>query len=371
MRLETPSSPHIHSGIHVNSLMVRVMLALVPAIAAYTWFFGWGLVINIIIAVSTALGAEALMLRLRNRPLPVFLTDGSAMVTGLLLAFCIPPFAPWWITFMGAAFAIIVGKQLYGGLGYNPFNPAMVGYVMLLISFPLEMSQWVPPNIVNQLEIGFVDTLNIIFLHDFPYLLTIDALTMATPLDTVKSELGLNITVSEIVGNNAIFGDFGGVGWEWIGNWILLGGVWLIYKRIITWHIPLAVIGSLFVIASFFFIMDHDKYPSPMFHLFSGATLLAAFFIATDPVSASTTPLGRIYYGIGIGVLIYVIRTWGSYPDGVAFAVLFMNMAAPTIDYYTQPRVFGYQTDSSEHEEPESYDNSNTETNTADSRSDQ
>jgi electron transport complex protein RnfD len=244
---------------------------------------------------------------------------------------------------MGAAFAIVVGKQLYGGLGYNPFNPAMVGYVMLLISFPLEMSQWVPPNIINQLEIGFLDTLKIIFLQDFPYLLSIDALTMATPLDTVKSELGLNITVSEIIGSNAIFGDFGGVGWEWIGNWILLGGVWLIYKRIITWHIPFSVIGSLFIISFFFFMLDPDKYPGPMFHLFSGSTLLAAFFIATDPVSASTTPLGRIYYGAGIGVLIYVIRTWGSYPDGVAFAVLFMNMAAPTIDYYTQPRVFGYQ----------------------------
>ncbi len=134
-----------------------------------------------------------------------------------------------------------------------------------------------------------------------------------------------------------------GIGWEWIGNWILLGGVWLIYKRIITWHIPLSLMGSLFVISFFFFMLDPDAYPSPMFHLFGGATLLAAFFIATDPVSASTTPMGRIYYGIGIGVLIYVIRTWGSYPDGVAFAVLLMNMAAPTIDYYTQPRVFGYE----------------------------
>jgi len=166
---------------------------------------------------------------------------------------------------------------------------------------------------------------------------------MATPLDTVKTELGLNVTVSEIVHGNAIFGDFGGVGWEWIDNWILLGGVWLVYKRIITWHIPLALMGSLFAIAFFFFMLDPDTYPSPMFHLFGGATMLAAFFIATDPVSASTTPRGRVYYGIGIGILIYVIRTWGSYPDGVAFAVLLMNMAAPTIDYYTQPRVFGHK----------------------------
>jgi len=343
MKLETPSSPHIHSGVQITSLMLRVMLALMPAVIAYTWFFGWGLVINMLIAITTALSVEALMLHLRQRPIQPFIMDGSAVVTAMLLAFCIPPFAPWWITFMGIAFAIIVGKHLYGGLGYNPFNPAMVGYVMLLISFPLEMTEWVPPNIVNQLEIGFLDTINIIFMGEFPYLLSMDALTMATPLDTVKTELGLNHTVSEIVAGNAIFGDFGGVGWEWIGNWILLGGVWLIYKRIITWHIPLSLMGSLFVISFFFFMLDPDTYPSPMFHLFGGATLLAAFFIATDPVSASTTPMGRIYYGIGIGVLIYVIRTWGSYPDGVAFAVLLMNMAAPTIDYYTQPRVFGYE----------------------------
>ena len=343
MRLDTPSSPHIHSGAQVSGMMLRVVLALVPAIIAYTWFFGWGLVINIILAVSTALASEALMLRLRRRPLYLFLTDGSAVLTALLLAFCLPPFSPWWITVLGTAFAMVFGKHLYGGLGYNPFNPAMVGYVMLLISFPLEMTQWVPPNIVNQLEIGFLDTLRIIFLGDFPYTLSMDALTMATPLDTVKTELGLNVTVSEILRGNAIFGDFAGVGWEWVGNWVLLGGVWLIYKRIISWHIPLALMGSLFAIAFFFFMLDPDAYPSPMFHLFGGATLLAAFFIATDPVSASTTPLGRIVYGVGIGLLIYVIRTWGSYPDGVAFAVLLMNMAAPTIDYYTQPRVFGHQ----------------------------
>jgi electron transport complex protein RnfD len=352
MRLETPSSPHIHSGAQVYSIMYRVMLALLPAIIAYTWFFGWGLVINAILAMTTAVICEAIILRLRRRPIQPFITDGSAMVTGMLLAFCIPPFAPWWITVLGAGFAIVAGKHLYGGLGYNPFNPAMVGYVMLLISFPLEMTQWIPPNIVNQLQIGFIDTIKIIFLHNFPYSLNIDSLTMATPLDTMQTELGLHKTVSEVVGSSAIFGDFAGVGWEWVGNWILLGGVLLIYKRIISWHIPLSLMGSLFIISFFFFMLDPDKYPGPMFHMFAGATLLAAFFIATDPVSASTTPMGKIYYGAGIGILIYIIRTWGSYPDGVAFAVLLMNMAAPTIDYYTQPRVFGYQKDNSEGDRP-------------------
>jgi len=343
MEFPTQSSPYLPATNDVSRLMVQVMLALVPGALCLFWFFGWGVLINLAVATATAVVAEAGALKLRGRTVLPILSDGSAVLTGLLLGLALPPLAPWWIPFIGAAFAIVVAKQLYGGLGYNPFNPAMVGYVMLLISFPLEMTQWVPPNIVNQLEIGFLDTLRIIFFGEFPYTLSMDALTMATPLDTVKTELGLNVTVSEILRGNAIFGDFAGVGWEWVGNWVLLGGVWLIYKRIISWHIPLALMGSLFAIAFFFFMLDPDTYPSPMFHLFGGATLLAAFFIATDPVSASTTPLGRIVYGAGIGLLIYVIRTWGSYPDGVAFAVLLMNMAAPTIDYYTQPRVFGHQ----------------------------
>jgi len=341
--LQTPSSPHIHSGTMVASLMLRVIAALIPAMIAYTWFFGWGLVINSAIAVVTSVGMEAVMLRLRGRPLMPFLTDCSAIVTGLLLAFCIPPLAPWWITMLGAAFAIVLAKHLYGGLGYNPFNPAMVGYVVLLISFPLEMTGWSPPNVLNQLQISFLDTVKIIFLRDFPYTLSMDALTMATPLDTFKTDLGLNKTVSEILTGNAIFGDFAGVGWEWVGNWVLLGGVYLLYKKVITWHIPVAVLGTLFVMATFFSFLDPDTYPSPMFHIFGGATLLAAFFIATDPVSAATTPRGKLVFGAGIGILIYVIRTWGSYPDGVAFAVLLMNMAAPTIDYYTQPRVYGHE----------------------------
>ncbi|HHH48259.1 MAG TPA: electron transport complex subunit RsxD [Gammaproteobacteria bacterium] len=342
MTLYTPPSPHIHSGQRISGMMLRVMAALIPAIICYTWFFGWGLIINTFIAVLTAVASEALMLKLRQRPLRPFLGDGSAVLTGMLLAFCIPPLAPWWITVLGVAFALIVGKHLYGGLGYNPFNPAMVGYVMLLISFPLEMTSWMPPYILEQLEIGFIDTLKMIFLNHFPYGLTIDALSSATPLDAMKTDLGLNKTVSEIMESNALFGDFAGTGWEWVGNWLLLGGVYLIYKRIISWHIPLAIIGTLFVIGSFFFLMDPDTYPSPLFHIFGGATILAAFFIATDPVSASTTPKGRIVYGIGIGIIIYVIRAWGGYPDAVAFAVLLMNMAAPTIDYYTQPRVYGH-----------------------------
>ncbi len=343
MKLNTPTSPHIHADITVRAMMTRVLIGLIPATIAYFWYFGWGLLINMGIAVATALTCELVMLKARRRPVHLFLTDGSVIVTAVLLAYCLPPLAPWWLTVLGASFSVIVAKHLYGGLGYNPFNPAMVGYVMLLISFPREMSVWLPPYMMSDLNFSFLDTLKAIFFGVFPTGFTIDALSAATPLDLIKTQLSIDITVAETWNNNAIFGDFGGIGWEWIGNWVFLGGVWLIYKKVITWHIPVAVLGSLFTIALIFYLKDPDHYASPMFHIFSGAAMLGAFFIATDPVSASTTPAGRIIYGIGIGVLTYVIRVWGGYPDGIAFAVLLMNLAAPTIDYYTQPRVYGHK----------------------------
>ncbi|MDH5324181.1 MAG: electron transport complex subunit RsxD [Gammaproteobacteria bacterium] len=342
MRLKTPTSPHIHANVFVTTVMLRVLTALLPAVIAYVWFFGWGIIINFLIAVTTGLVTEGLMLKARQRPLLPFLSDGSVVVTALLLAFCLPPLTPWWITVTGMSFAIVVAKHLYGGLGYNPFNPAMVGYVVLLISFPKEMSTWLPPNILNDLQVGFSDTLSAIFTGKLPYFLTIDTVSMATPLDEIKTQIGLGETVEETVNHSALFGDFGGVGWEWIGNWIFLGGVWLIYRRVITWHVPVAMLGSIFAIASIFFLMDSDHYTSPMFHLFSGATLLGAFFIATDPVSGCTTKTGQLIYGAGVGMLTYIIRVWGGYPDGVGFAILIMNIAAPTIDYYTQPRVYGH-----------------------------
>ncbi len=345
MILSTPTSPHMHAHTNITLVMIRVLLALIPAVVAYTWFFGWGLLINIAIALAVGLGYEAGMLKLRERPIRPFLSDGSVIVTAVLLAFCLPPLAPWWLTCIGMFFAVVIAKHLYGGLGYNPFNPAMVGYVALLISFPVEMTSWLPPNLLMDLNIGFIDTLIAIFTNILPYSLTLDAITSATPLDLVKTNLGLSMTIGESVNSSALFGDFGGIGWEWVGNWIFLGGIWLIYTKIITWHIPISMLGSLFVISLLAYLGDSDFNSSPMFHMFSGATMLGAFFIATDPVSACTTPKGKIIFGAGIGVLIYIIRVWGGYPDGVAFAVLLMNMAAPTIDYYTQPRVYGHSKD--------------------------
>jgi electron transport complex protein RnfD len=337
MEFRTYTSPHLPASGSVSRMMSFVLLALLPGSLCAAWLFGWGVLVNILLAGLAAITAEAAMLMARKRPVLPVLQDGSALLTGVLLALALPPLAPWWIPVIGSLFAIVIAKQLYGGLGYNPFNPAMAGYVVLLISFPRELSLWPATGQVLSLQ----DTLLLVFSGSLPDTLTLDAITMATPLDAVKTRLGLSETLTEIR-DSAVFGSFAGAGWEWLNLWFLLGGLWLLQQKIIKWQIPAGMLGGLFLTALLFYAWNPDIYPSPLFHLFSGAAMLGAFFIATDPVSASTTPRGRLYYGFGIGVLTYVIRTWGGYPDGVAFAVLLMNMAAPTIDYYTRPRVFGH-----------------------------
>ncbi len=339
MNLSLHSSPHIHTDNSVSRVMLSVIYALIPGILAYIYFFGWGVMINIALAVLTAVIAETLMLKLRNRPVKPFLFDGSAVVTALLLAVALPTFSPWWLIVVGAAFALIIAKHLYGGLGYNPFNPAMVGYAMLLIAFPREMTLWLPAEVH---DINVLDNLRYTFFEQLPAGQTLDAITAATPLDTVKTQLAQNITLTEVRQRNAaLFGMLAGQGWEWVNLLFLLGGMLLVYMRVISWHIPLAMLATLFLLSGLFHLNDPDAFASPLFHLFSGATMLGAFFIATDPVTAATSNKGRIVYGIGIGLFLYIIRTWGGYPDAVAFAVLLMNMAVPTIDYYTRPRVFG------------------------------
>lgn len=340
MRLKVSNAPYMHTQQTVSQMMRQVLYALLPAILLYVWFFGWGVVINIVIASTVALGAEAWMLWLRAKPIRATLQDNSALVMAWLFALSIPPFLPWWMTLIGASFGIIFAKQLYGGLGYNNFNPAMVGYAVLLISFPVDMTHWPALSELSGHPLSFWDSLSIIFTGQPVGASSIDALSGATPLDTMKTALRQYRTVHEIKAH-PLFGDFGARGWEWMGNAFFLGGCWLIYKRVISWHIPVAVLGSLFSMAAIFFLIDPDRYPSPLFHLFSGAAMLCAFFIATDPVSAATSSKGRLIFGAGIGILIYIIRTWGGYPDGVAFAVLLMNLAAPTLDYFTKPRLFG------------------------------
>ena len=334
------SSPHSARVNRVDRVMLQVILALIPGILAMTWLFGWGLLINMALAVTFAVAAEALVLRLRGRPALPVLSDLSAVVTAMLLAIAIPPILPWWLTLIGVLFAIVVVKQLYGGLGYNPFNPAMAAYVFLLISWPVAMTTWLPPHMLADQALSFMDSLRAIFLGVAPGG-NWDAVTAATPLGEMRNQLGQNRMIEEIR-QSPLWGDFGGRGWEWVGNWFLLGGLYLLWKRIITWHIPVAFIAGLLVIAGMFWALDPQTHPFPAFHLFSGGAILGAFFIATDPVTACTTKKGQLIFGAAIGALVFVIRTWGGYPDAVAFAVLLMNIAAPTIDYYTQPRVYGH-----------------------------
>jgi len=340
MQFKISTAPFTHQDNSVSGIMRQVLYAMIPGIATYVYFFGWGIVVNILLTSITALICEAIMLRLRQRPLRPFLTDNSALVTAWLLALALPPFVPWWMIILGTAFGMIFAKHLYGGLGYNPFNPAMVAYAMLLISFPVEMTHWPALASLSGHYPNLFHSVSITFTGQPLGGLTLDALSGATPLDTMKMALNQFHTIEEIK-DNPLFGTYGAKGWEWISGVFLLGGCWLIYKRVITWHIPLAVLGTLFLISGLFLLLDPDIHPSPLFHIFSGASILGAFFIATDPVTAATSNKGRLFYGVGIGLLIYIFRTWGGYPDGVAFSVLLMNMAAPFIDYYTQPRVFG------------------------------
>jgi electron transport complex protein RnfD len=341
MEFKTFSSPHTDQPYSVSGVMLQVILALIPGVIAMIYYFGWGVLINILLAITFAVGFEALVLKLRRRPVLTTLRDLSAVVTAMLFAIAVPPLLPWWLTLLGMAFAIILVKQLYGGLGYNPFNPAMAAYVVLLISYPVSMTSWLPPHELSPHALSLLDSLRLIFTGAPPPGLTLDAITMATPLDQMRTSLDLNQMISEIR-ESPLWGDFGGLGWEWVGNWFLLGGIWMLYRRTITWHIPFAFLAGLVGIATLFWLFDPETHPFPLFHVFSGGAILGAFFIATDPVSACTTKRGQLIYGASIGLLVFFIRTWGGYPDAVAFAVLLLNMAAPTIDHYSRPRTFGH-----------------------------
>ncbi len=333
------SSPYIQKNENISRMMLAVIYALIPGTLVYVHFFGFGVIVNIFVAVITALICEVSILKIRNRPIKPFIFDGTAVLTAILLALALPTLAPWWLPALGAAFAIIIAKHLYGGMGYNPFNPAMVGYAMLLISFPKEMTAWIPAETHG---IGFFDTLNYSFFNALPAGMNYDALTSATPLDSIKTQLNLGYTLDEIKSSNAsLFGNIAGYGWEWINILFLIGGLVLISIKVISWHIPVAVLGSLAFMAMLFNFSDAGSYASVSFHLFGGAAMLGAFFIATDPVTAAVSNKGRLIYGAGIGILIYIIRTWGGYPDAIAFSILLMNMAVPVIDYYNKPAVFG------------------------------
>jgi electron transport complex protein RnfD len=342
------SSPFIPSDASVTNVMLTVCFALIPGIAIYIFLFGWGVLTNITVTLVSALIFEWLMLIIRERPIRDFLFDGSAVVTSLLLALTLPPLSPWWLPVIGSFIAIVVAKHLYGGLGYNVFNPAMAAYAVLLISFPLEMSSWSAP--ISQLAYvpGFIETLRYAFFGILPDTLQIDALSSATLLDHMRTEIGLGNTMAD-VRHSSVFGYFASAGHEWISIAFLCGGLFLMFKKIISWHIPVSMLAGLIIISTLFYAIDSSRFASPLVHLFSGASILGAFFIATDPVTASTTPLGRIIYGAAIGMLTFVIRAWGGYPDGVAFAVLLIGLTVPLLDQYTLPRVYGARSQYEKH----------------------
>lgn len=337
MALITLSSPHIHGGNRTQQFMRTVIFAALPGLLLQCYFFGFGSLIQTALAISACVGFEALILTLRGKPASFYLRDYSALLTGLLLGIALPPLAPFWVTLVAAFFAIVVAKQLYGGLGQNPFNPAMVGYALVLVSFPVQMTTtWTQSfQMTGQSGLTLLDSLAVIFAG----LPIADGISGATPLDAYKHLIGS--ATGDVIRQTATFNGWLNGGMDWVNFAFLAGGLYLLWARIITWHIPAAMLIAL-SLCSLILGFDDDLYTPLHLHLFSGATMLGAFFIATDPVSASTTPRGKLIYGAGIGIFVYVIRTWGSYPDAVAFAVLLMNFAAPFIDAYTQPRSAGH-----------------------------
>ena len=320
-QLYLSSSPHIHSGETTDKVMRLVIYALLPATLVSIYFFGLPALGVLLICTLGCVAFEALSCKLMKREQTI--ADGSAALTGILLALNLPPSSPWWISLLGAAIAILIGKQVYGGLGYNPFNPALVARVVLLISFPVQMTTWTAPAPLGS---------------------GVDAVTAATPLGEIKTAVMLTGKLPELATSG--FGDYflgnmaGSLG-EVSALALLLGGLFLLYKKIISWHTPLSFIGTVIVVSGIFWLVDPAKYPNPLFHLITGSMVLGAFFMATDMVSSPVTYKGMLIFGFGCGLLTVLIRLFGGYPEGVSFAILLMNAATPLIDRYCRPKIYG------------------------------
>lgn len=349
------AGPRQHGRIGTHQVMQQVLFACVPGVLLATWFFGFGFLINIAVAVVFACAFEALALRLRGLSPAWHLSDYSVIVTAVLFALTIPPGSPWWLIFIGIAFAVLVAKHAFGGLGQNPFNPAMCGYLLLLLAFPLDMTTWHIPNDelfqdqsfsplswpgLQQSLLAcftFFTGANSVLVPD------IDGLAMATPLIEFKMA-GTSALRAALDTEISVFDREAATGWELMNIGYLLGGIYLLYRRIITWHIPVSIILTVAVIAAVFYSPNSFAvYGTPYLHLIGSATMLGAFFIATDPVSAATTARGKLVYGMLIGCSIYAIRVWGSYLDSVAIAVLLGNFCAPLIDHLCRPRIYGHR----------------------------
>ncbi len=323
--LAVSPSPHVHSGESTKRLMFNVVLALVPALAVTLFYFGVGALVVTAVAILSCLLFEFLIQKYLLKVKPS-VTDGSAILTGLLLAFNLPSNLPWWIVVIGALVAIGIGKMSFGGLGNNPFNPALVGRVFLLISFPVQMTSW-PLPVESRMSY-------------------IDAITGATPLGIVKEGLSKGTPMSQLAEQipshmQLFMGTMGGSLGEIAAFALLIGFVWLLFTKVITWHIPVSIMSTIFVFTGILWLINPEANADPIFHLLTGGVMLGAIYMATDYVTSPMHPKGMWVFGVGIGVLTVIIRVWGAYPEGVSFAILIMNAFVPLINRYMKPKRFG------------------------------
>jgi len=315
------SSPHLHAAQDTAQIMRAVIYSLLPACAVAVYFFGLAALAVLLLATLGCVATEAACQRLMGQPLT--LHDGSAVVTGILLALNLPPTSPWWLTLLGAVIAIGIGKQVFGGLGGNPFNPALVARVALLISFPVQMTTWSAPAPLGSGQ---------------------DLVTAATPLGQWKTAVMLTGQRPAAAAGSTLdylLGNMPGCIGEVSALALLLGAGYLFWRRVLTWHIPVSYLGSVGVLGGLFWLAAPARYPDPLFHLLTGGLILGAFYMATDMVTSPVTPRGMVLFGVGCGVLTVLIRLFAGYPEGVSFAILLMNAATPLIDRYLRPRPFG------------------------------
>ncbi len=338
------AGPFAHAGRSTPMIMAWVMIALTPATVFGLGLYGWPAVFLFAVTVASAVLAEALCLKLAGKSFTT-LQDGSAVLSGWILALTLPPWAPWWIGAVGSVLAIVIGKQVFGGLGQNLFNPAMVARVALLISFPLEMTRYVAPRpIFGDDAPGFLDGIAVTF--GFGGQVNMDAVSSASLLGHAKTELARGVPLSETLSHGfdlaqLVFGTTVGSMGETSAVLLLAGGGVLLALRIVSWHTPVALLAGILVPGMLFHLIDPERFLSPLVHAFAASTVFGALFIATDLVTSPVTRTGQLIYGAGIGVLIFVVRTWGGYPEGMAFAVLLMNAATPLIDRWVRPRIYG------------------------------
>ncbi len=323
--LTVSPSPHVHSGDSVKKNMYGVIIALLPALAASLWYFGLGALIVTLAAVLSCVFFEWAIQKFMLKTQPSII-DGSAALTGLLLAFNLPTNMPIWIIIIGSLVSIGIGKMSFGGLGNNIFNPALVGRVFLLISFPVQMTSW-PEHSKNMTNY-------------------IDATTGATPLSIMKEGLANGESVSALMDklpsiSELFFGYTGGSAGEVAAAALLVGLIFMLLRKIITWHIPVAVIGTIIIFSGLLHLAHPEAYAGPLFHVLTGGVMLGAIFMATDYVSSPMSNKGMLIYGIGIGLITVIIRVFGAYPEGVSFAILIMNGFVPLIDKYIKPKRFG------------------------------